>query len=344
MAVEYYNNNTQQFEELYIRDFYYLGSYYSYLAGSPENGTPDLNALKGTIRDFKCRILHLDIWSSMPENPNSSLAAPVVRCEKMAANAKPILLEDCLQVISKYAWNDYGAKSLPLFLYLRFHVNQKVIYQKTYQYIDEYFGKYLADKLYGFNERNHLFPVSKMPIRNALGKMILLTNVYPTYTILDEIINCNVEDKLSSIKMKEFKKDYVIYDKQGLLIDYTKDDIITDNRMNINFFYTKPNQSYDKGDAEAQSKAGLFNPSFNEVAKYGGQSALLYPYVPDQNNEIMLKFFARYPKKLVLKRPFLRYITSKEKEVAKSTSFDLTAPTETQSSIQELISYNPTFG
>jgi hypothetical protein len=53
LPVEYYNNKTQKFEPLCIRDFYYKGSYYSYLASSPENGTPDLNALKGVINDFE---------------------------------------------------------------------------------------------------------------------------------------------------------------------------------------------------------------------------------------------------------------------------------------------------
>ncbi len=344
IPIQYYNNNTKQYEDLCIRDFYYMGSYYSYLAGSPENGTPDLNALKGVVRDFKCRIIHLDIYSSLPNNIGSSVAKPVVRCENMNSKAKAIPLEDCLNVISKYVWND-GSQSLPLFLYLRFNVdNNKHIYQKTYQYIDEYFGNYLVDKLHGFNERNHLFPISKLPIKDALGKVVLLTNVYPTYTVLDEIINCNVEDKLSSIKMKEFKKEYVTYDKQGLLIDYTKNDIIKDNRMNINFFYTNPNSSYNKEDAKLQSKAGLFNPNFNEVAKYGGQSGLVYVYVPDKNMETILNYFNSYKKQLILKKPFLRFIAKEEEEKPDTVTDDLTPPTETQSAMKELISYNPTFG
>ncbi len=299
IPIQYYNNKTEQFEDLCIRDFYYLGSYYSYLASSPEHGTPSLDALKGVINDFHCRIIHLDIYSSLPDAPYSSSANPVVRCKNMSADGKVLKLEDCLKLISKYAWNE-NEKSLPLFLYLRFNdMNNKYIYQKTYQYIDEYLGKYLVDKIYGFNERNHLFPVSSLPMKEAFGKALILTNVYPTYTILDEIINCNVEDKLSSIKLKEFKKDYVVYDERGLLIDYTKNDLITDNRKNINFYYTLPNESY-KDDAKSQSKAGLFNPNFNEIAKYGGQSALNYVYVPDNNMNNTLRFFKMYPREIIL--------------------------------------------
>lgn len=343
VPIQYYNNNTEQFEDLCIRDFYYLGSYYSYLASSPEYGTPSLEALKGVINDFNCRIIHLDIYSSLPDAPYSSSANPVVKCEKMSSDGKPLLLEDCLKIINKYAWND-NEKSLPLFLYLRFSiVNNKYIYQKTYQYIDEYLGKYLVDKIYGFNERNHMFPVSGLPMKEAFGKALILTNIYPTYTILDEIINCNVEDKMSSIKIKEFKKDYIIYDERGLLIDYTKNDLIVDNRKNINFYYTLPNNSY-KDDAKSQSKAGLFNPNFNEIAKYGGQSALNYVYVPDNNMESTLKFFKLNPREIILKAPFLRFMNVKEEVVTPSVSNDLTPPTETQGAISELVSYNPTFG
>lgn len=343
IPIQYYNNNTQQFEDLCIRDFYYLGSYYSYLASSPENGTPSLEALKGVINDFNCRIIHLDIYSSLSDNLYSSVANPIVRCDKMNNNAEPLKLEDCLKIINKYAWND-NEKSLPLFLYLRFNdKSNKYIYQKTYQYIDEYLGKYLVDKIYGFNERNHLFPVSSLPMKEAFGKALILTNIYPTYTILDEIINCNVEDKLSSIKLKEFNKDYIIYNERGLLIDYTKNDLITDNRKNINFYYTLPNSSF-KDDAKSQSKAGLFNPNFNEIAKYGAQSALNYVYVPDNNMESTLKFFKSYPKEIILKEPFLRFRNIKEEVVIPSVSRDLTPPTETKTAISELISYNPTFG
>ena len=344
VPIEYYNNNTQQYEDLCIRDFYYLGSYYSYLASSPENGSPSLDALKGVLQDFNCRIIHLDIYSSLPDAPYSSSAQPIVRCEKMSGDAKGLQLEDCLKLVNKYAWND-NEKSLPLFLYLCFRnvKKNKYIYQKTYQYIDEYLGKYLVDKIYGFNERNHLFPISGLPMKEAFGKAIILTNTYPTYTILDEIINCNVEDKLSSIKMNEFKKDYVIYDERGLLIDYTKDDLIKNNRKNINFYYTLPNSSY-KDDAKSQSKAGLFNPNFNEIAKYGGQSALMYVYVPDNNMESTLKFFKSYQREIILKAPFLRYKNVKEEVVTPATTDDLTPPTETKAAISTLVSYNPTFG
>ncbi len=336
IPVSYYNNDTQQYEDLYIRDFYYLGSYYSYLAGSPASSPPDLNALKDVVKDFKCRILHLDIDYDPVER------VPIAKNPK-SPESGTLKLDVCFDMISKYAWSDYGEKSLPLFLYLRFNETspKKELYQKTYGYIEEYFGAYLANMVYGFNERNHLFPVSKMPIRDALGRVIILTNIYPTYTILDEVIHCNVEDPLSSIKMKEFKKEYATYDKQGLLIDSTAKDLIEANRNGMTFYYTLPNESYDGAD---ESKAGLFNPNFYEIAKYGAQSALLYVYLPDSNHVDIRKFFEETSTKgVILKDPSLRKLHGKSVKSVESSAADLTPPTETISAMNELISYNPTF-
>ena len=191
IPIQFYNNNIARYDNLCIRDFYYMGSYFSYLANSPENGIPDLDALTGVVRDFNCRIIHLDIYSSLPNNVTGTLAEPIVRSEVLAKGRQALKLADCLEVIQKHAWAD-GENSLPLFLYLAFHVgDQRVIYQKTYQLIDQYLGKYLIDKKYGFNERQHTFKVSAMPIVEALGRCVLLTNIYPTSAILDEVINCN---------------------------------------------------------------------------------------------------------------------------------------------------------
>ncbi len=323
IPVEYYNNKMQKYAPLYIRDFYYMGSFDSCIA----DGVADLQVLKGNIKDFECRIIHLDV----DMDPSGRVVVP-----SKSSKGESILLEKCLEVLSKDAWSKYGNESLPLFLYLRFIQKDKSdskIYQKTYESIDYYFGNYLANKLYGFNERNHLFPVSQMPIREALGKVIFMTNVYPTYTVLDEMIHCNVEDPLSSIQMKRFKKEYITYDKQGLLIDYNKDELIKEHRKKMKFYYSES----DNGE--------VFNPSFQEVAKYGGQSALFYTYLPDENIQSTFDFFKSHVRNIALKPVDLRSIEDKSQdEVIQSSASELKGVTETPASLQELISYNPTFG
>ncbi len=340
IPIQFYNNNIARYDNLCIRDFYYMGSYFSYLANSPENGIPDLDALRGVIRDFKCRIVHLDIYSSLPNNVTGTLAEPIVRSEVLAKGREALKLADCLEVIRKEAWAD-GENSLPLFLYLAFHVgDQRVIYQKTYQLIDQYLGKYLVDKKYGFNERQHTFKVAAMPIAEGLGKCVLLTNIYPTYTILDEVINCNAGggDLYSSIQMKEYKREYMTYDKQGLLVDSTKNQLIDFNRSGMSFYYTLPNPAYDQN-AKMQSKAGIFNPRFGEVAKYGAQSALMNVYVPDLEMERCFNFFQVNPQP-VLKRPFLRYIRKTVDEEIESITKDMNGEMASSGAVQALASYN----
>jgi hypothetical protein len=172
-----------------------------------------------------------------------------------------------------------------------------------------------------------------MPIREALGKVILLTNVYPTYTVLDEMIHCNVEDPLSSIRMKHFKKEYLTYDKQGLLIDYNKDELIKEHRKKMTFYYSESDNSE------------VYNPSFQEVAKYGGQSALFHTYLPDENLQSTIDFFKNHVRNLALKPVDLRSIENKSQdESIQSSISELKGVTESPASLQELISYNPTFG
>ena len=52
-----------QIEHLTLADFYYPGSYQSYLADTPLNGTPTEEALTKSLTYYKVRIVTLDIYS-----------------------------------------------------------------------------------------------------------------------------------------------------------------------------------------------------------------------------------------------------------------------------------------
>ena len=145
-------------------------------------------------------------------------------------------------------------------------------------------------------------------------------------------------DLQSSIQMKEFKREYVTYDKQGLLVDSTKNQLIDFNRSGMSFYYTLPNPAYDQN-AKLQSKAGIFNPNFGEVAKYGAQAALMNVYVPDMAMEKCFNFFKANPQP-VLKRPFLRYIRKTVDEEIESVTKGLNGEMASNGAIKELASYN----
>ena len=144
IPISFYNKKLDTYQDLLLCDFYYPGSYYSYLSNSPLNGVPSLESLKITISEFKCRIIHLDIYSdsSDPYDPNAN---PIIRCENMKSGSSPLNLEETFGIINKWAWinNDPNNLSYPFFLYLNFNFDKdnKEIYLKIYESILKYFSK-----------------------------------------------------------------------------------------------------------------------------------------------------------------------------------------------------------
>jgi hypothetical protein len=309
IPISFYNNKSKTYQDLILADFYYPGSYYSYLADTPLNGTPSLNALKLTLTQFKARILHLDIYSDLIDNHDSN-ANPVVRCKNMNSNGVPLKLMDCLSIIKKYGWMESQQnKSYPIFLYLNFEFDEsEAMYIKIYNLLMNTFSKNLIDKKYSFSGRNGTFSFSKAKIKECFNKIIILTNRYPTKTVLDEIINGCSNDLNHDFNMKLYKETYSNYDKLGISQDYNKNDLINQSKLFTTFFYSEPNALYKNNN---QAKAGLFNPSFQDCAQYGIQSSLMYLFLPDDNLNKWYHFFKNKNNfDPVLKDEVLRFIES----------------------------------
>ena len=291
IPISFYNKKLDIYQDLLLKDFYYPGSYYSYLADSPLNGSPSLDALKIILSDYKCRIIHLDIYSDKSD-PYDPKAKPVVRCEKMKYDATPLNFEDTLGIINKWAWinNDSNNLSYPLFLILNFNFdeNNKNIYLKIYESLIKYFSKYFIDKKYGFSGRNNNFSISSAKIKDCLGKIILITNKYPTKTSLDELINTSTNELNNTFNLVEYKPSYISYDKLGISLDNDKTVLINNSKSYMSIYYSKPNEANKNNN---QDKAGLFNPSFQDCAQYGIQSTLMYVFVPDENLNKWYNFF-----------------------------------------------------
>ncbi len=290
IPVKYMNKKTKNYEDLKLCDFYYPGSYYSYLGNSPLNGEPDLKALQLSLEKFKTRVVTLDIFSSKKDNYDPK-AEPIVRCENMKEGAQHLKLEDCFELINKYAWltNNGNTKSFPFILVLNFNFKSNThLYRKIYNIYIEYFSKYLIDKKYGFSGRNSEIPISEAPMTDCLGKIILITNKYPTGSLLDEIINGVNSENSQSFQLKEYKGDYVNFNEVGVSQDFNKNELATLTKSNMLFFYSKPNIEYKN---DEQSKAGLFNPRFQDLAQYGVQGTLMYLFTPDNNLKDWFLFF-----------------------------------------------------
>jgi len=316
IPIGFFNKNTNDYQDLVLCDFYYPGSYYSYLADSPLNGTPNLEALKISLVDFKTRVIHLDIYSdkSDPYDPKS---LPIVRCENMKEGKNPLNLDDVLGTINKWAWitDNPNNLSYPLFIYLNFNfsIENGNIYIRIYESLLKYFSKYFIDKKYSFSGRNSTFAVSMAKIKDCLGKIIIITNTYPTKTILDELINGSTNKLNNIVNLNEYKQSYVNFDTLGLSQDNNKIDLLNNAKSNLSFYYTSPNISYKN---DSQSKAGLFNPSFQDCAQYGIQSTLMYLFIPDDNlNKWHLFFKNKNNLDPVLKDESLRLVNKKSQEI-----------------------------
>jgi hypothetical protein len=316
IPIAFFNKNINQYQDLILADFYYPGSYYSYLSTSPLNGRPSLDALKISIVDYKCRIIHLDIYSDSNDefDPNAN---PIIKCEKMSADGVPLKFDEVLNVINKYAWvnNDRSNISYPFFLYLNFKFNimNQSLCIKVYNSLLKVFSKYLMPKKYSFSERNTTFPVARAPIAECIGKIIIISNIYPTKTALDELINTCTNELNNTFKINLYKDSYVQYDKVGISIDSDKTKLLNDSKTNLSFYYTIPNDKYKNNE---QAKAGLYNPSFQDIAQYGIQGTLMYLFVSDDNFNNWITFFLKKNDlNPVLKDELLRYVINEEPTV-----------------------------
>ena len=312
IPVSFLNKKTNEYQDLVLADFYYPGSYYSYIAESPlVGGTPSLDVLKTVLTQFKARIIHLDIYSDK-KDPYDPTAEPIVKCSKLSQDGVPLNFIDVLGIINKWAWvnNDPNNSSYPLFLYLQFHFEyNENLYLKIYEYLIKIFSKYFIDKKYSFSGRNGTFSISNAKMKECIGKIIIITNLFPTKTALDELINTSTNILNKQFNLEEYKETYIKFSDIGMSQDHNKDDMVNNSKLNINLFYTKPNEKYVN---QSQVKSGLYNPSFQDCAQYGIQGTLMYLFLPDDNlNKWYMFFLNKNNMDPVLKEEVLRNIKDK---------------------------------
>lgn len=293
VPIQFMNPVSNKYQDFILSDFYYPGSYYTYIEDSPVQGHPSYEAIKLALTKYKVRIVHLDVFPS-----KNDMNMPSVRCLDMAKDATELSFVKCLKLIEKYGWENQSQK-YPLFLFLNFqgNTNDKLFNQVYRDYLDVFKGR-IPNKKYGFGGRNGTFPISKAPMREFIEKVILLTNIYPTRTVLDELIqggNVLAEgdgngDGIGNINMniELYKESYVNFDSVGIGQDRDKTKLYVNHQRNMSFFYTLPNMEKVTPN---ENKSGLYNPNFQDVAQYGIQGTMMYLFVPDMNLNNWYMFF-----------------------------------------------------
>ena len=311
IPVKYYNTNLEKYLDLYLCDFYWPSSYKTYIPSGTNKGRPTYEALKRALLDFKVRTVYLDVYSSS-DTIGDEGAIPVVRSSSLYYNYDALDFYKCLQTIKRYSWYDDNTKHLPLILYLNINFSpDSILYEKVYYAIMKVFYSHLISKKYSFAGRGGIFPPGKIKMSDAIGKLILISSVYPTRTRLDEIINgYSIDTSGSYCYINQFTTDQNEYG--GLLLNNTASDLINNHKTNIEFIYA--DNDSDTGTI-SNSKVDLMNPNFTDCCKYGLQFVLMSLYYPNDYLNTWFKYFKDNKFRMVLKPKSLRYIPTKSNAV-----------------------------
>ena len=275
-------NEEKKFKDLYICDFYWKFSYKTYLTSGINNGRPTYDAIKNALNEHNIRGVNLDIYSNK-KNVGDVTAIPVVRTDSLYNKSKSLDLFECFRVIKNNGWNeskDYKIKNLPIILYLTMNfTSDPIIYNKIYYAIIKNFGKELMGKKYSYNGRNGIYPINKIKMKDAFRKIIIISNIYPTNSKLDEVINGSVlNNKISYISIDRYSND--MHNYSGLTIKYPKNEIINNNKNNLFMVYS---DFVKEKNNVAISKIDLSNPNIVDCIRLGVQFPMMSLYLPNSN-------------------------------------------------------------
>lgn len=177
-----------------IRDYYWPCAWMSCATESSENGFVSMDALEHVL-NLGYRGIHLGLW---PDDDNN----PTVQTDDMNVNGTPLDFEKVIEMIAEKAWTeDHNRTKAPLILYLELNQPNQDYLSKVWKILVDNLKNRLMGRKYSFNGRNNKYPICNIPIQECLGKVIILTNKYPTITgVLNEIVNGTIEGCYQYIK------------------------------------------------------------------------------------------------------------------------------------------------
>jgi hypothetical protein len=306
--VEYFNPFYQENMPLKVADFYWASSRKSYLPIGESWDFPAYEAIQKVL-DTGARLIHLDIYSQQDSVLDAN-AIPVVRNRTINPLATALNFKQCLQVISENAWTKNP--NYPLILYLEIHTTDKdsngqPVYNKNVlikigQTILEIFSNKLINKIYGFNGRSNNFPLGQINISDILGKIAIITNVYPTIGILNELTNGVVNKDQQFIRLIPYSEVNLKYG--GLQASENDPNSLIQHNYKYLTLVSPVSQTSLFNFFEP--KDDLYNIPAEQAWKMGCQMVLMNYQLLDSNLRDYLKMFSN--SSLVLKPDTLRLI------------------------------------
>jgi hypothetical protein len=291
LSLTYTNRNYQKEMDTLLCHYYYLGSYLTGLIGGVTAADAHLSAVKKIIQQGS-RCLHFSIFSSHDPVVTDKPLEPVLRTPYPIESfpSKSVSWNKVVQTVDDYAW--FIRKKDPLFLYLELSkpiLESPYLMKETFEPILKKLGNKLPSKKYGFAGRNGLFPVSKAPMKDMIGKVLLFTNVYPTNTIYDEYIHGCFEQVNPYIPLLPYKQAF--YENGGFSVDIS----------DMNEFMNTASQSVMAVYPETTKQINNITSPFSDVKNYsvldpmqfGVSVVFLHQQIPDTQLQQAYKVFEK---------------------------------------------------
>jgi hypothetical protein len=305
---QYFNQYFQENMDLKIADFYWASSRKSYLPVGESWDFPAYQAIEKVLASG-ARLIHLNVYwqGDSVIDPN---AIPVVRNNTISPFAKPLQFKKCLEVIRTNAWK--WNSEYPLILYLEMGtdvldtsgqpVYNKVCFNQIGKQIMEVFSDKLINKIYGFNGRDNKYTLGQIPISAILGKIAIMTNVYPATAALNEITHGVANDQQQFNKLIPYSS---VNQNYGGLRSTLQDKkaVIQHNFKYLSLVNPVSEKSLFNF---LEPKDDIYNISPQEAWNFGCQMVMMNYQLLDENLKIYLQKFNNAS--LVLKPEKLRYI------------------------------------
>lgn len=288
--LSYYNDYLKKNVDLTISDFYWLSSRKSYL---PCGEKFDIYSYQSIIQCLLkgARVLNLDIY-------NNELNIPTIKdTNPMPLYANPLDFEETMKIINFFGWIDNS--NYPLILLLNFNTNNNITFNLIAKILFNVFQNRFLDKKYAYNSQDANFP--SIPIKDCLGKIIIISNKYPLNNNLNEFINgSNIKTIKYDRSVSQYgginNKDLIEYNKKNLTIINTDG---TRQEYENNIFQALFNQNL------RNPKSDIYNPDVENLFSLGCQFILMNFQLPDNNFK---KYLGKFNNPLMLKPDNLRYI------------------------------------
>ena len=293
----YYNDSWNKDREYRLGDYYITASRNSFCYGGDNFSLISTNAIRDNINKG-ARLIQLDVYSE-PNNNYSRSAEPIVKTNNLQLGIKPLKLEDCFDMIANVGW--IKSNNFPLILYLKIKTDNIYCLEKIANMYLRKFSNRIINKKYGFNGQDGKFPARLIPINETLGKIILVTDIYPLVKSLDEFVNGNII-KLEN-QSREYKNfNYIQLDENasqyGGISGIRADIKSIEDDTQKSFYYIESIGNSTPISDMTDPLGSLFNTNFKPIFDNGIQLVGMNYNLYDDNMKQYIAFFKNSPIKL----------------------------------------------